>query len=382
MPYQPYDTGWIKSIYSMLCLTWYLVSSKTLVHITLTACYNNLYVPFIELFNKSCELIGNIIVCFGNGIIQCESLVFQRFNYISPIYNGLKSIESALSNININIGNPSYRSTPSNSSKNKASTGKHLSSYFAQKRRRRRRRIISISGLIKSKNDGNYKRQYKQLPITNTTTGSHNIKSNTILFHPMDDPSCQDITWYDAISPYLTGGMVWSSAYVLNHQVVSVTTDPIFVSDSIPALELSATIQTPEARSEDKNVGPRTTIALDSGSSIHIFKDSFLLTDVHSDDKRSIGVRTTDSTFRVNSIGRLCDALNTLPFPYEGYYYYPKGVANILSLAMIAETVVMDIALLTMQFMYLIKMAHTLGLLKHLMACTALTSPLTIMTML
>jgi hypothetical protein len=63
----------------------------------------------------------------------------------------------------------------------------------------------------------------------------------------------------------------------LNHQVVSVTTDPIFVSDLILALELSATIQTPEARSEDKHVGPRATIALDSGSSIHIFKDAFLL---------------------------------------------------------------------------------------------------------
>jgi hypothetical protein len=347
MPYQPYDTGWIKSIYSMLCLTWYLVSSKPLVHITSTTCYNNLHVPFIELFNKSCELIGSIIVCFGNGIIQCESLVFQRFNYINPIYNGLKLIELALSNIDINTGNLSYCSTPSNSSKNKASAGKHLSSYFARKRRRCRRRIISISGSIKSNNDGNYKRQYKQLPITNTTTGSHNIESNTISFHPMDDPSCQDITWYDAIFLYWTGGMVWNSVYVLNHQVVSVTTDPIFVSDLIPALELSATIQTPEARSEDKNVGRRTTIALDSGSSIHIFKDSFLLTDVHSDDKRSIGVRTTDSTFRVNSIGRLCDDLNTLPLPYEGYYYYPKGVANILSLAMIAETkrVVMDSAI-------------------------------------
>jgi hypothetical protein len=36
-----------------------------------------------------------------------------------------------------------------------------------------------------------------------------------------------------------------------------------------------------------------------------------------------------------------------LPLPSEGYYYYPKGVANILSLAMIAETkrVVMDTAI-------------------------------------
>jgi hypothetical protein len=72
-----------------------------------------------------------------------------------------------------------------------------------------------------------------------------------------------------------------------------------------------------------------------------LFKDAFLLTDIHSDAKQSIGVRTTDSNFRVNNIGRLCDD------PSEGYYYYPKGVANILSLAMIAETkrVVVDSAI-------------------------------------
>jgi hypothetical protein len=107
--------------------------------------------------------------------------------------------------------------------------------------------------------------------------------------------------------------MVWDGAYVLKHQVVSVTTDLIFVSNLPPALELFATIQTPEARSGDENVGPRTTIALDSGSSIHIFKDAFLLTDIISDNKRSIDVCTTDSNFRVNNIGRLCDDLNTLP---------------------------------------------------------------------
>jgi hypothetical protein len=141
--------------------------------------------------------------------------------------------------------------------------------------------------------------------------------------------------------------MVWNGAYVLGHQVVSVTTDPIFVSNLLPMHEMSATIQPSEVRSGDENVGPRATIALDSGSSIHIFKDGFLLTDVVSDNKNSIGVRTTDSNFRVNNIGRLCDDLTALPLPSDGYYFYPKGVANILSLAMIADTkrVVMDTAI-------------------------------------
>jgi hypothetical protein len=177
---------------------------------------------------------------------------------------------------------------------------------------------------------------------------SHPVETDNDDLYPIDDPSCLDITWYDAISPYWTGGMVWGCAYVLNHQVVYVTTDPIFVPNLPPALELSVTIQTPEARSGGENVGPRATIALDSGSSIRIFKDDFLLTDILYDDKRSIGVRTTDSNFRVNNIGCLCEDLNTLPLPSEGYYYYPKGVANILSLAMIAETkrVVMDSAIM------------------------------------
>jgi hypothetical protein len=105
-------------------------------------------------------------------------------------------------------------------------------------------------------------------------------------------------------------------AYVLANHVVSVSTDPIFISDLPSALELSATILTPEARSgDDENVGPRATIALDSGSSIHIFKDSFLLTDIHSDDACSIGVRTTDSKFRINELGRLCKDLDVLPLP-------------------------------------------------------------------
>ncbi|OEU05712.1 hypothetical protein FRACYDRAFT_258571 [Fragilariopsis cylindrus CCMP1102] len=141
--------------------------------------------------------------------------------------------------------------------------------------------------------------------------------------------------------------MIWDGAYVLNHQVVSVTTDPIFVSDLLPAFELSATIQTPKARSGGKHVGPRTTIAIDSGSTIHIFKDAFLLADIQADENSSISVRTTDSKFQIKDIGRLCDDLDTLPLPSDGYYFYPNGVANLLSLAMLTDTkrVVMDSAI-------------------------------------
>jgi hypothetical protein len=166
-------------------------------------------------------------------------------------------------------------------------------------------------------------------------------------FYPTDDASYADISWYDAVSPYWNGGMVWGGAYVLGHQVVSVTTDPIFVSKLPPGNELSATLQSMEVRSEGENVGRRASVALDSGSSIHIFKDAFLLDGIVIDNTNSINVRTTDSKFKVNQIGRLCADLDMLPLPSTGYYFYPKGVANILSLAMIAETkrVVMDTAI-------------------------------------
>jgi hypothetical protein len=259
-------------------------------------------------------------------------------NYINPMYNGIRCIESIFKTIDINIvTNKSHHSRPSGR-KQKSSSGRHLCSFYARKRRHRRLHVI-VSGSNQSKTDNHRKNK--------PTFISHLVEECDNNFHPIDDPSCQDNTWYDAISPYWSGGFIWDGAYVLNHQVVSVTTDPIFLSDLPPALELPATIQTPEARSEGENVGPRATIALDSGSSIHIFKDVFLLTDIHSNNNRSIGVRTTDSKFRVNDIGRLCDDLSTLPLPSDGYYFYPKGVANILSLALIAETkrVVMDSAI-------------------------------------
>jgi hypothetical protein len=74
-------------------------------------------------------------------------------------------------------------------------------------------------------------------------------------FNPTDDASYTDISWYDAVSPYWNGGMVWGGAYVLGHQAVSVTTDPIFVSKLPPGNELSATLQPMEVRSEGENVG-------------------------------------------------------------------------------------------------------------------------------
>jgi hypothetical protein len=91
----------------------------------------------------------------------------------------------------------------------------------------------------------------------------------------------------------------------------------------------------------------RTSIALDSASSIHLFKDISLLDNIKVDDKKKMKVRTTNSIFHVNDIGELCASLKSLPLPPGGYYFYPKGVANIISLALLAKAkqVVMDTAI-------------------------------------
>jgi hypothetical protein len=138
LPYQPYDTGWIKSIYGGICLAWFLHSGGLLPHVTSVLCYNNIFIPLIKMINKFIELIGDMIVSLGKEFIQYESTLFNHFNYSDPIYNGIKRIESMFGNANIDIGPPTFQTNQSNVHSNKKSTGKHLGSFFARKRRRRR----------------------------------------------------------------------------------------------------------------------------------------------------------------------------------------------------------------------------------------------------
>jgi hypothetical protein len=288
-------------------------------------------------------------VRFGKTIIQYEAVMFKKLNYIDPIYNIIQYIEGCIPSIDGGRPPPSTYS-PSNVRLRKTSSGRHVAYYYASKRRNRNKQIIIPSTEYYSRSQFNNKDSTHE--SRNSTSKSSTINHECDYeFYPSDDPSYQNNDWYDAISPYWTGGMVWGGAYVLahetGHQVVSVTTDPIFIFDLPQGNELSATLHPAEARSEGGNVGPRATIALDSGSSIHIFKDSFLLMDIAVDNNNKLNVRTTDSKFKVDQIGRLCTDLNSLPLPTDGYYFYPKGVANILSLAMITETkrVVMDTAI-------------------------------------
>jgi hypothetical protein len=198
MPYQPYDTGWIKWIYSILCLGWFLLSNGLLPRYTLYELHNNLWNTFTTSLIKLCESTGANCITVCTKLVKYESLIFDRINYISPIYNMIQYIISMMPNID--AGTPSsFKYAPSNTRRRKTSTGKHLCLYFARKRRKRRCSIIS--GSIKLRND------------KNKTKASPNQKcfylmeTNDNNFYPIDDPSCQDNTWYDAISPYWTG--VW-----------------------------------------------------------------------------------------------------------------------------------------------------------------------------
>ena len=84
--------------------------------------------------------------------------------------------------------------------------------------------------------------------------------------------------------------------------------------------------------------GVALTIGLDSGSSVHLFKDNILLQGL----KKLLGtdvlsISTTDSNFELDEIGKLNKNLGNLPLPKRGIYYYKNGILNNLSLALLAK---------------------------------------------
>jgi hypothetical protein len=168
--------------------------------VTSILCYNSIFIPSIELINKSCEFIGNGIITIGSGIIRCESAVFKRFNYINPIFATIHGIESVFRRIDLDIGTATTQYAPLNVRRRKTSTGKLLCPYYARKRLHRQRHVIS--GLNQSKNNSSHDTS------TNVPPSFHLTETYYDDFYPMDDPSCCNHTWYDAICPYWTGGMI------------------------------------------------------------------------------------------------------------------------------------------------------------------------------
>jgi hypothetical protein len=206
MPYQPYDTGWIKSIYSMICLGWFLFSTGLLPRFSLYSFHNNMYLPFSRrLLIILSESIGNAIICIGKQIIQYESILFHKCDYMYPVYKTIKYVKGLFPTYDGGRP-PSFKYLPSNVRLRKTSSGRHLASYFARKRMQKQKQIIS--GSTKKNDNCYYGTDKSQKTESNSQHRSNHEDSSIHDFHPMDNPSCHDNTWYDAISPYWTGGMV------------------------------------------------------------------------------------------------------------------------------------------------------------------------------
>ena len=207
MPYEPYDTGWIQSIYSAICLGWFLLSTGLLPRFTMYSLINNIYNPLSTLTVGLCEFVGSMGLRFGTTIIQYEAVMFKKLNYIDPIYNIIQYIEGYIPSIDGGRP-PSSKYAPSNVRLRKTSSGRHVAYYYASKRRKRSKQIIIPS------TEYYFRAQFNNKDSTHESRNSTS-KSSTINneydyeFYPSDDPSYLNDNWYDAISPYWTGGMIW-----------------------------------------------------------------------------------------------------------------------------------------------------------------------------
>ena len=90
---------------------------------------------------------------------------------------------------------------------------------------------------------------------------------------------------------------------------------------------------------------PLNAIVLDSGASLCLFTNPNLLQQLH--DAKHISIHCGGTSFNATKTGSLCESLKHLPLPKDGYYFHADGVANLLSLSMVAENnrVVMDTAI-------------------------------------
>jgi hypothetical protein len=347
LPYIPFDTGWTQSIYGLCIASWFIVSRRLLTPKYLFSLfYNFIYGPLVGVLFKSIDLIMTTI---GTSIICAESVVFNKFDYISPVYITLKLIGSILPPIQ-SYPRPMYpkSKSKSKSNTNKSSSGRHLCKYFARKRQQSKKTIISpgldyyCSSHIRTATQSRPSSHPTSSPASRAAQCLCPSSPPTLSLAPSTTPCSPFRSIYDTFSRI--------GSYVLTHQVIS-TGDTISVSFLPPHAKPILQPKHRELRSVGDNVdqssSATTSIALDSASSIHLFKDRSLLDNIKADAKKKMKVLTTDSTFHVNDIGELCASLKSLPLPHDGYYFYPKGVANILSLALLAKKkrVIMDTAI-------------------------------------
>lgn len=95
--------------------------------------------------------------------------------------------------------------------------------------------------------------------------------------------------------------------------MASVNIDPMFIFTLSPDDELYGFISPLDPRNGghengdngEKEGTKRTAIALDSGSTVHLFKDDFLLENIHQGNARKIEVATTNFGFVLDQVGHL-----------------------------------------------------------------------------
>ena len=73
-----------------------------------------------------------------------------------------------------------------------------------------------------------------------------------------------------------------------------------------------------------------------SGASLNLFTNPDLLQQLH-DAIHPISMHCGGTSFCATKTGSTCDALKHLPLPEDGYYFHENGLANLISLARVAE---------------------------------------------
>ena len=308
------------------------------------------------------KAVGLAMMSIGTTVIRIEATIFDKFDYIAPVYNKLVYVQSLLSSV-------SFSSTPmhpksiyrrQNSSNNKSSSGRHRCTFFARKRINRKRSIISGSNLSMndSINQAKYYQRVRADPRSKSNTASRTIpfyfpvrQRKPGVFKSRRGIGCPTVSFDPSNVPYIDSSIVTSklNPYVLANQVLS-HDDTVSFSNVPPHAKPNNGHKHMKVRSVGRNIGPRNGVAsitIDSASSINLFKDKSLLDDIKTNDKLKLKVRTSDSTFHVDEVGVPNKSIQHLPLSTnDDYYYYPNGVTNILSLALLAKNkrVFMDTA--------------------------------------
>jgi hypothetical protein len=132
--------------------------------------YSAIYGPLMGVLFKT---IGLFITTVGTTAVCIESCLFNKFKYITPVYNIIKRIESILPSIK-SCPRPMYSTTSPNglgrNNNNKSSSGRHLHKYFSRKRLRSKSTVIyasysqSISSSTKFYSKYTYYSKYTQNP--------------------------------------------------------------------------------------------------------------------------------------------------------------------------------------------------------------------------